>query len=235
MRLHGGRTCCLVVRTSCLIIHVWHVCIPLSKRGVGSTSSKRTLACCIFDTGNAAVFVACLTQGNNLNVVVKFSLAACVIFLGFLCRTYVLFIASPTFALCCPYVTGSRSCWPYVDPLLPRCPSCWRKSTPYAGLCGNNDQIQVLPLYEPMVPHFGLIHVYPIISHAGPSLAFIGQPVRYASVDALSWADLQPGKCSMLADVRDRIVPYVVPIWVNPMLVLYPMLAQVIYRIVSQC
>lgn len=38
MRLRGGRTCCLVFRTSCLVIHVWHVCIPLSRSGVG----KRT-------------------------------------------------------------------------------------------------------------------------------------------------------------------------------------------------
>ena len=193
MRLRGGRTCCLVVRTSCLIIRVWHVCIPLSRSGVGSTSSKRThggggkesskaggrdkdsdrlangqkqglcqcdcLAFCTFDSGNAAVFVACLTPGNKLNVVAKFP--CCMFdFFGF-SMSHICVVYCQLKVLCCPYVTGSRSCWPYVDPLLPRSLSCWRKSAPYVGLSGNNDQIQVLPLFEPMVPHFGLTYVLP--------------------------------------------------------------------------
>ena len=125
------------------------------------------LAFCTFDSGNAAVFVACLTPGNNLNVVAKFP--CCMFdFFGFSMSHLCVVYCQPK-VLCCPYVTGSRSCWPYVHPLLPRGLSCWRKSAPYVGLSGDNDQIQVLPLFEPMVPHFGLTYVYPIISHAGPS------------------------------------------------------------------
>lgn len=66
-----------------------------------------------------------------------------------------------------PYVAATLREAARVGPMLtlccPRGPSCWRKSAPYAGLCGNNDQIQVFPLCEPMVPHFGLIYVHPLI------------------------------------------------------------------------
>ena len=77
------------------------------------------LAFCIFDTGNAAVFVACLTQRNNLNVVAKFPCCMCDFF-GFSMSHRCVLYCQPNVCLMLPLRYGKRLvlalCWHFVAP-----------------------------------------------------------------------------------------------------------------------